>query len=334
MRTLLGWISGLAIVGAIAVVAGLSSTAEAQSNGNGPPCVNVPEHKVKVCAIDSTTTTEAPTTTQDPTTTTEPEPTTTTAPTTTTTEATTTTTAPTTTTTTEPDLELPDYIDLGTLQHGEGYAFDVQEPPLPEWWSANYFFDLPYADDFGWATGDKCGYLEVYGFLVKGGDVGLIYPPDTRFVDIIGEDEVYGRFRAARGGTSNAYQTRMNDTFMTEGQRHMDGEYDSLPQGKGEGFNQAGFDECIGPVGDYEPYTGPDQRPTIYFVVDGEVAEVRSYPHTNARSDVIFQLLEASSTQVVVGGFDEDTGLLGSVVYYDVFNGASLVTVLDGQIQN
>ena len=234
-----------------------------------------------------------------------------------TTEAPTSTVPPITTTT------FPATVNQGSVVKSTGYEFNVDDittNPFTSWWDAGYFFELPYADGYGWGAGDRCGYRGVYGHLIEGGTkIGL----DDQF-DLDG-GAVIGRFFVSRiVGGQDAY-IRLNDGFMREGSRHIDG----TPDRNASTSPEPGFDECTEPSEAYEPYTGPDQRPVIvYRNGDGEVAEIRDYRNTDVGDeDIIFQLVDADGTdgQVAVTAHDlGNDGLPGVVVYYDALGGGSI----------
>lgn len=239
-----------------------------------------------------------------------------------TTEAPTSTVPPITTTT------LPATIDQGSVVNGTGYEFNVDDittNPFTSWWDAGYFFELPYADGYGWGAGDRCGYRGVYGHLIEGGTkIGL----GNQF-DLDG-GSVIGRFFVSRiVGGQDAY-IRLNDGFMREGSRHIDG----TPDANASTSPEPGFDECTEPSEPYESYTGPDQRPVIvYRNGDGEVAEIRDYRNTDVGDeDIIFRLVDADGTdgQVAVTAHDlGNDGLPGVVVYYDALGGGSIEAHLE-----
>jgi len=220
----------------------------------------------------------------DPTTTTTLPPTTTTlAPTTTTrvrptttTIAPTTTAAPTTTTTTFP----PQSGDSFTIMLGD---FNTGA----RWWEALYRRDL--TTGAGWTDGDRSGYRCAYMFLeaADGTIVGRVT------FTLIPEAQSYGA---------------VNDRFMVEGARYYDGTV--APPGSPRELG-----DCPAPTETYEPYAGPDERPTIDFVSGGTVLERRDYKTTVAGAGVIFnQVLVTPQRITVIGNVD---GLPVVAVYYD-----------------
>lgn len=261
------------------------------------------------------------TTSTSPTTTTLPPTTTTTQP------PTTTTTAPPTTTTTVVS-EKPETIPMPSEVKGtgDGYDFRVDEldasgHPIPssEWWRAPYFFDLPYADGFGWAAGDRVAYCLSFGFLVEGGTVTHMNPDRTYDWDIVGEDAIYGRFAVRNTVLGSDAYLRINDHGMVEGRRLFDGS-----PGDQDDNDSAGDCERLVPSIEYTNFTGPGETPMIVFYNPaGEVIEIRDYAKTNLGDvSIKFHAVDA------VGGVNGRVGVAaykndvpGAVVYYDALNG-------------
>lgn len=284
-----------------------------------------------------------PTTTAPSTTTTTAAPTTTTtvAPTTTTTQApTTTTTVPPTTTTTQPDPE-PETIPYGPFTKASAYSFDIDDLNTGlHWWSAPYFFDLPYTDGYGWGAGNRLAYRCAHGFLIRGGT--KINTGNNDQQDLIG-GALKGRFAVVRTlleqtSTEGDAYIRVNDTYMADNARSFDGTY--------YGNYGDGSSDQVEPLSvcdqilthEYGTYTGPDQRPVIIFkddvnpdpnVIDMDTVERRDYRNTQAGAGVKFVLLDGDGSDgvVAVGAVGPDNKI-GVVVYYYGLNGGTVSAIL------
>jgi hypothetical protein len=214
---------------------------------------------------------------------------------------------------------------------GDGYNFSVDELdaeghaiPNSTWWKAPYFFDLPYADGYGWAAGDRIAYCLTYGFLVRGGTVTHLDPDKPYDWDIVGEEEKIGRFSAVLTQDAGAY-LRINDHGMVEGRRFFDG---SPGDGRHQLYSSGFCDDPEVLRDEYGPYTGPAQEPIIVFRDGfGEVAEIRPYPNVVYDPNVvIFALLDGDGSDgtVSVAAVDPTTDLIGPVVYYDALGNGSV----------
>lgn len=226
------------------------------------------DHEARIAALEDAATT---------TTTTIPDTTTTTVPdtTTTTTEATTTTTEPppTTTTTTVPPPPLPTPT---------GPKFDIiLLADNGELWTAPYYRTLPYATNrtVGWVDGDRVGYGCAYMFL-QDLDTGVNLARVT-FQLVPHPETAYGL---------------VNDKFMAEGVRYFNGTTPSTPRRQ--------LNDCPAVSQNYEPYTGPDVRPQVWFVENDDLLENRSYTTTTgswiAQGRVKFQEVERIITPFTV----------------------------------
>lgn len=232
----------------------------------------------------TTTTRHHPTTT----TTTRPPTTTTTRPTTTTTTrppaTTTTTIAPTTTTTVPPTTTTtfgtPTGDSFTTLLRGG------EDDATRFWWDAAYFRNLPSGAH--WVDGDRSGYRCFYAFLQYNG-------------------QIVGRVTFIR--IPGAEYAVVNDSGMEEGVRYYDGTL--APANAPRELGDCPFTDI-----EYATYTGPDERPTVSYVMGGQTLEVRNYKTTVVGGPYIkFQQVEASATRVgVVAYFNNNPAI---VVYYD-----------------
>lgn len=280
-------------------------------------------------------------TTVAPTTTTTAAPTTTVAPTTTTTAApTTTTTAVPTTTTTVPDSG--ETLPYGPFTKANAYRFEVDELPSgePDWWSAEYHFDLPYADGYGWGAGNRVAYRCMHGPLIRGGT--KINTGNNDQQDLIG-GTIVGRFAVVRtlleqtSSEGDAY-IRINDTYMADNARSFDGTYyGNYGDGAGDQVEPISVcDQIL--THEYADYFGPDQRPVIVFkddvdpnpnVIDMDTIERRDYRNTNAGAGVRFVLLDGDGSDgvVAVGAVGPDNKI-AVVVYYYGLNGGTVSAFL------
>lgn len=244
--------------------------------------------------VDPTTTTSSTTTstTIAPTTTTLP-------PTTTTTLAPTTTTVPPTTTTTDPTaFVIPPtnpYPPRGSgigLKNDGGYEFSlVNAEKGLLWWAASYWgaggLDYAYGTGGFWADGDRQGYACGYGHLLTPGEI------------------VWGRFRAAQAvpeANDGATYAKVNDSYMDEAQRYLDG---TLVGPENGGGNEISGEDCFAghPLLDYQEVcdtTTGDERPRIgFFTEDGTILDVRDYTNT-ASMEVRFQLAHYEPGEVAI----------------------------------
>lgn len=283
--------------GVVLAILALSAVAVAQSvvsPENLENCIHVAEHDKVLCdLVEATTTT---TSTPDTTTTTE----------------TTTTTAPTTTTTTGSDLVIPPtqpYPPRGTgfVANGGYHIVASNAETGTIWWSAPYHGapDLPYDPEARWIAGDREGYRCGYGFLedAAGEIVG-------RFAFVRPPDQAYGK---------------VNDTYMDEGQRYLDG----TPTGQSGG--EISEEDCTDVLSDidYEGACRPvDERPRVgFFDEAGNVLDIRDYTHTNA-NNVVFNLHSVEEDRVAVIACED--GLVGMIVYYQALYGGQVAVDFEG----
>lgn len=144
------------------------------------------------------------------------------------------------------------------------------------WWIANYLRTLPSGT--GWVGGDRSGYFCAYMFLLNSSGTPLGRVTFTR-VDVPREE-----------GGNYAY---IKDEDMEEGARYFDGT--PAPAGSNE------IGDCPPPTQTYEPWAGPDQRPTVLFSARrGGVLETRDYKVTDAHPDVMFRQTEKLTGQTTV----------------------------------
>lgn len=161
-------------------------------------------------------------------------------------------------------------------------------------WTATYIRVLP--SGAGWLDGDRAGYRCAYMFLAHQG-------------------QIVGRVTFSRiDGVDYAV---VNDKHMAEGERYYDGSL-AEPEAPKE------LGECPRPAETYEPSTGPEERATIVYWVDGVPVETRNYKVTEVRPGVTFQQIAKTSTRITVVGYLD--GLPAMVVYYDVLAANAAIT--------
>lgn len=165
----------------------------------------------------------------------------------------------------------------------------TENGPNRFWWDAKYMRSLPYGLVTSWTDGDRAGYRCLYGFLTLDGvPVGRV-----TFMRVEGAAD-YGM---------------VNDSKMEEGARYYDGTL--APSGAPQELGQ-----CPEPDVAYQPYTGPDQRPTItYSTPSGQLLEVRNYKTLYAGPGITFQQTESSSGQITVVAYEFGNPVI--VVYYE-----------------
>jgi hypothetical protein len=168
-------------------------------------------------------------------------------------------------------------------------------------WEAPYYRSLPYTSmyDVGWIDGDRVGYSCAYMFLEADG-------------------AIVGRVTFTRPDEAGGYAT-VNDRFMVEGVRYYDGTLSSS--------GAAQLNDCPDPSQDYGPPDGPDQRPLIYYTMNGELLENRSYTNTTGEAivegDLIFRELERITSPFTDVG---PLGINAHTVYHRVSVGAYVFT--------
>lgn len=313
------------IVVALLIVAALFSIPayghHRQGHNGGPPHVTTTTNATTTTTGVSTTTTTAPTTT------------TTTAPTTTTTVEPTTTQPP-TTTTTAPDSG--ETLPYAPFSKNSAYEFVVDNLNTERlWWRAQYPFDLPYADGYGWGAGNRIAYRCIHGPIIKGGT--KINTGNNDQQDLIG-GTIKGRFALVRtlleqaSSEGDAY-IRINDTYMADNARSFDGTYyGNYGDGAGDQVEPISVcDQIL--THEYADYFGPDQRPVIVFkddvdpdpdVIDMDTVDRRDYRNTVLLSSEIrgFVLLDGDGSDgvVAVGAVGSDNKI-AAVAYYWGLNG-------------
>lgn len=235
--------------------------------------------------------------------------TTTSAPSTTTTLASTTTTPGPGGLTIPPTLPYP-VRGSGVLYEGGG-GYDIMAGNAATgatWWVAAYWGDngLAYTDGATWLSGDREGYRCAYGFITG---------PDG--------DTIQGRFAFVRPpGQSYA---KVNDKYMDEGERYLDG---SPYSGGGREINEENCTDILSPI----DYTGAcrdvDERPRIaFFDIAGNVLDIRDYSNTKA-DNVVFNLHSFDGERATVIACEG--GLVGMVVYYDALYGGHVAVDYNG----
>lgn len=227
--------------------------------------------------------------------------------TTTTVAATTPTTAATTTTaTTKPPntakpptiasgLAIPATVTYpGGLKAAGGYSITASNAETGTvWWSTPYLgTNLPYLSGSKWIAGDREGYRCAYGF-VMGADGSI----DGRFAFVRPPDQAYAK---------------LNDTYMDEGQRYLDG---TPYTGGGAEISEEDCTNVLSPI-DYEGACRPvDERPRVaFFDGGGNVLDIRDYTHTEG-NNVNFNLHGFNGSRATVIACED--GLVGMIVYYD-----------------
>ena len=237
--------------------------------------------------------------------------------TTTTSLATTTTSAPSTTTTTAGpgELVIPPtmpYPARGSgIPYKDGGGYDIMAINAATgtlWWTAAYWGDngLPYTDGATWIHGDREGYRCGYGF-VTGPDGDTI---QGRFAFVRPPDQAYGK---------------VNDKYMNEGERYLDG---SLYTGGGMEITEENCIDVRSPI----DYTGAcrdvDERPRVaFFDAAGNVLDIRDYSNTSA-NNVVFNLHSFDGERVTMIACED--GLLGMIVYYDALYGGQVAVDFNG----
>jgi hypothetical protein len=160
--------------------------------------------------------------------------------------------------------------------------------PNTWWWDANYFRSLTYAPSTGWTDGDRSGYRCFYAFLMNQG-------------------QAVGRVTFTRVPGADSY-AMVNDKYMQEGVRYYDGTL--APAGAP---NELG--ECPTPMADYTPFTGPGQKPTVTYTLNGQLLEVRNYKTLATNTGLTFQQVASTDDQVTVVAYFNNLPVI--VVYYE-----------------
>ncbi len=175
-------------------------------------------------------------------------------------------------------------------------------PATRQWWDAPYVRDL-YAvgisqvPGVGWTDGDRAGYKCAYMFLYQNGN----------------EDDIIGRVTFTRIGG----YAQINDQYMAEFVRAYDGGRDYTSQA-----------ECPGSDIAYEPWSGSDYRPQIFYTKGGQLLENRSY--TNTSGDAIAAgALKFGEYERITTPFT-DTGGIGTCDdYCTVYGRVTVVAYFD-----
>lgn len=167
--------------------------------------------------------------------------------------------------------------------------------PTRFWWNAPYARQLNYTPNVGWVDGDRIGYRGAWMFLEHNG-------------------RLVGRVTFAR--VPGAKYALINDKYMKEGVRTFDGSL--APAGTKQTAHVSFIDGIVDQ--EYEPYMGPDERPTIRYLAGGDVLEVRDYKKTNAGQGLKFRQVSATSERVAVVAYEHDLPVI--VIYYDSIDGS------------
>ena len=255
--------------------------------------VSPPQVEVSPTTIDATSTTPAPPTT-------------------------TTTTISTTATTTPPAKVKPPISASGpaipatvTYPGGKkelgGYDIIASNADTGvEWWTAPYLgTNLPYTQGSKWVAGDREAYGCAYGFILDpNGEI------DGRFAFVRPPDQAYGK---------------VNDRYMGEGERYLDGSVHTAGTREIQDENCTDARSSI----DYNGACRPvDERPRIgFFDGQGNVLDIRDYTHTEATS-VNFNLHSFNGSRATVIACED--GLVGMIVYYDSMGDGQLAVDFKG----
>lgn len=152
---------------------------------------------------------------------------------------------------TPPDIPVGDPACIG--KSGKDCSFDIiLSADGVKLWEAPYLHALPFTEGVGWVDGDRAGYRGAYMHLMRDG-------------------EIVGRVTFHRVSGTGSYVI-VNDRYMVEGQgsfRAFDGGLDWVSQ-----------EEVPRTSADYETYNGPDERPIVKYVENGQLLEDRSYTNT------------------------------------------------------
>ncbi|MGF1616391.1 MAG: hypothetical protein ACFCU2_01085 [Acidimicrobiia bacterium] len=182
----------------------------------------------------------------------------------------------------------------GGLKAAGGYSITASNAETGViWWSTPYLgTNLPYLPGSQWVAGDREGYRCAYGF-VMGADGSI----DGRFAFVRPPDQAYAK---------------VNDTYMAEGQRYLDG---TLTGQSGGEISEEDCTDVLSPI-DYEgACRSVDERPRVaFFDGNGHVLDIRDYTHTEA-NNVNFNLHGFDGSRATVIACED--GLVGMIVYYD-----------------
>lgn len=241
---------------------------------------------------------------------------TTSAPSTTTTLTSTTTTQASTTTTNGPGkLVIPATVTYPARGSGipykDGGGYDIiasNAATGTTWWVAAYWGDngLAYTDGATWLNGDREGYRCGYGFIT-GAD----------------GESIQGRFAFVR--PPNQAYGKVNDKYMEEGMRYLDG---SLYTGEGMEITEEDCTDVLSPIDYVGACRDVDERPRVAFFDNaGNVLDIRDYSNTNA-NNVVFNLHSFDGERATVIACED--GLVGMVVYYDALYGGQVAVDFSG----
>lgn len=196
----------------------------------------------------------------------------------------------------DPTLPATQAYPTSGLNSSGGYTIIARNAGTGvQWWTANYWGvdSIPYTADVTWLDGDRSGYKCAYGFLEFQG-------------------EIVGRFTFTRPLAAATYSA-VNDSYMSDGQRHYDGTPAVPPGGE--------LGECPDPSEEYSSYTGADERPRIgFWSADfADVLDIRDYTNTvvSTVEPVKFRLFSVSATRITVIAYLVSSDLPVMVVYYD-----------------
>ncbi|MEX1093989.1 MAG: hypothetical protein WEB67_00610 [Acidimicrobiia bacterium] len=182
----------------------------------------------------------------------------------------------------------------GGLKAAGGYSITASNAETGVvWWTAPYLgTNLPYLPGSKWVAGDREGYRCGYGF-VMGADGSI----DGRFAFVRPPDQAYGK---------------VNDTYMDEGQRYLDG---TPYTGAGAEISEEDCTNVLSAI-DYEgACRSVDERPRVaFFDGSGQVLDIRDYTHTEA-NNVSFNLHGFNGSRATVIACED--GLVGMIIYYD-----------------
>jgi hypothetical protein len=231
--------------------------------------------------------------------------------------ATTPTTAAAATTTTKPEpkpptiasgLGIPATVTYpGGLKATGGYQITASNAETGViWWTTPYLgTNLPYQPGSQWVAGDREGYRCGYGF-VMGADGSI----DGRFAFVRPPDQAYAK---------------VNDTYMAEGQRYLDG---SVYTGGGMEVSEEDCTDVLSPI-DYEgACRSVDERPRVaFFDGSGNVLDIRDYTHTEA-NNVNFNLHGFNGSRATVIACEDD--LVGMIIYYDAMGDGKVSVDFNG----
>ena len=68
-------------------------------------------------------------------------------------------------------------------------------------------------------------------------------------------------------------------------------------------------------MADYTPFTGPGQKPTVTYMLNGQLLEVRNYKTLATNTGMTFQQVASTDDQVTVVAYFNNLPVI--VVYYE-----------------